>query len=54
MSCNNPAIRADPPMTAGKLMSTRPAAPLPVGEEPLELDALVPWPPGLATLPWQV
>ena len=54
MSCNNAAIRVDPPMMRGKLTSTRPAALFPVGVEPLELDALEPWPPGLATLPWQV
>ena len=41
-------------MTAGKLISTWPAALFPVGVDPLELDALLPCPPGLATLPLQV
>lgn len=40
-------------MTTGKLTSRWPAALLLVGVELLELDALVPAPPGLATLPWQ-
>ena len=52
-NCRSPAMRDVPPMTAGKLISTWPAEPLPVGLELLEADALVPAPPGLATLPWQ-
>lgn len=40
-------------MTAGKLTSIWPAELLPVGLELDEADALVPAPPGLATLPWQ-
>lgn len=40
-------------MTAGKLTSIWPAELLPVGLELDEADAVVPAPPGLATLPWQ-
>ena len=56
MSCNKPAMRDVPPITAGKLMSTWPASLLPVAFDELELaeaEGLVPAPPGLASLPWQ-
>ena len=52
-SCNSPAMRDVPPITAGKLTSMWPAELLPVGLEEDEADALVPAPPGLDTLPEQ-